>query len=165
MRRAGPVLAAAVVLVANAFALVGVARNRAGAPEAEVLLTERELPLAPWSDDSTGVFLQLEWQRSLRGSRLEMPWFDRAKLESLGFDCSRFEKESRARYGRLVPRRAYVVLEYDGPASARRLEAVEAERGRDLPTAHPSRRAGSSRSTWASTPASCGAFTPSARGA
>ena len=123
MRRRGPILAAAVVVVANAIALSGVAHNRTGAPEAELLLTERELPLAPWSDESTGVFLRLEWQRSLPGSGPEWPWFDRAKLESLGFDLSRWEREARERYGRIVPRRAYVVLEYDGPAWARWLEA------------------------------------------
>jgi len=127
MRRAGPILAAVVVLVANAVALVGVARNLSGRPEAEVLLTERELPMAPWSDESTGTFVRLEWQRSLPGSKVEWPWFDRAKLESLGFDCARWEKEARERYGRMVPRRAYVVLEYDGPAWARWLEAREAE--------------------------------------
>lgn len=127
MRRRGPILAAAVVLVANVVALVGVAGNRAGKPEAELLLTERELKVAPWSDESTGVFLRLEWQRSPPGSKPGWPWFDRSKLESLGFDCARWEREARNRYGRMVPRRAYVVLEYDGPAWARWLEAREAD--------------------------------------
>ena len=45
MRRAGPVLAVAVVIVANALALVAVARNRAGEPEAEALLTEHGMRL------------------------------------------------------------------------------------------------------------------------
>ena len=129
MRRAGPILAAAVVILANVVALVGVARNRAGTPEAEVRLTERELPLSPWTDENTGAFLQLEWQRSFPGSKIETPWFDRAKLESLGFDCSypAEGKDARERYGRMVPRSAYVVLEYDGPAWRRWLEAREAE--------------------------------------
>ena len=129
MRRAGPILAVAVVILANAVALVGVARNRAGTPEAEVRLTERELPLSPWTDENTGAFLQLEWQRSFPGSKIETPWFDRAKLESLGFDCSypAEGKDARERYGRMVPRSAYVVLEYDGPAWRRWLEAREAE--------------------------------------
>ncbi|HYN04263.1 MAG TPA: DUF4824 family protein [Vicinamibacteria bacterium] len=64
MRRAGPVLAAAVVALADLVALMGVARNRAGAPEAEVRLTEREIPLSPWTDENTGAFLRLEWQRA-----------------------------------------------------------------------------------------------------
>ena len=129
MRRWGPVLAGAVVIVANVVVLAGVARNRAGVAEAEVRLTERELPLAPWTDESTGAFLRLEWQRSLPGSKVETPWFDRAKLCSLGFDCSTPAegKDARERYGRMVPRRAYVVLEYDGPAWRRWLEAREAE--------------------------------------
>lgn len=137
MRRAGPILAVVVVILANLVALVGVARNRAGEPEAEVLLTERELPLAPWTDESTGAFLQLEWQRSFPGSKIETPWFDRAKLESLGFDCSypAEGKDAREQYGRMVPRRAYVVLEYDGVAWLRWLEAREAEPEKtDAPT-------------------------------
>ena len=137
MRRAGPVLAVAVVILANAVALVGVARNRSGQPEAEVLLTERELPLAPWTDESTGVFLQLEWQRSLPGPKPETPWLDRAKLESLGFDCSVPAEApgARERYGRMAARPAYVVLEYDGEAFRRWLEAAEAQPGSpdDLP--------------------------------
>ncbi len=136
MRRAGPILAAAVVVVANAVALVGVAHNRAGEPEAEVRLTERELPLALWTEDNTGAFLRLEWQRKFPGSKIETPWFDRAKLASLGFDCSypAEGKDARERYGRMVPWRAYVVLEYDGPAWHRWLEAAEAApEGKDAP--------------------------------
>jgi hypothetical protein len=99
-----------VVILANAVALVGVARNRSGEPEAEVLLTERELPFAPWTDETTGVFLRLEWQRSLPGSKVETPWLDRAKLESLGFDGSVPPEApgARERYGRMGPH-AYVV--------------------------------------------------------
>jgi hypothetical protein len=138
MRRRGPIFAAAVVVVANAVALSGVAHNRAGAPEAELLLTERELPLALWSDESTGVFLRLEWQRSFPRGKLDWPWFDRAKLESLGFDCSRWEREVREGYGRIVPRRAYVVLEYDGPAWARWLEASVPGREEAPPGSAPS---------------------------
>jgi hypothetical protein len=119
VRRAGPLLAAAVVIVANVVALAGVARNRAGRPEAEALLTERELPLAV-DDESTGVFLQLQWSRSALPTEPERPWLDRARLESLGLRCSRpaeaeDEKDCFRRNG---PRRAYVVLEYDGPAWA-----------------------------------------------
>ena len=128
MRRRGPVLAAAVVIAANALALVAVARNRAGEPEAELRLTERELPPAPWTDQSTAVFLRLEWQRSLPGSKADWPWFDRAKLEALGFDCrhSIDAKDAREHYARMAARPAYVVLEYDGPAYARWSEVGQA---------------------------------------
>lgn len=131
MRRAGPVLAVAVVILANALALLAVARNRAGDPEAEVLLTERELPLAPWSDESTGTFLRLEWRRPFPGSMDEAPWLDQAKLESLGFDCSvpPDGKGARERYERMAARSAYVVLEYDGQAFRRWLDAAEAQPG------------------------------------
>jgi hypothetical protein len=131
MRRTGPVLAVAVVVLANALALLAVARNRAGEPEAEVLLTERELPLAPWTDESTGTFLQLDWQRSPPGSKDEAPWLDQAKLESLGFDCSVPAEApgARERYLRMAARPAYIVLEHDGEAFRRWLEAAEAQPG------------------------------------
>jgi hypothetical protein len=105
-----------VVVVANLVALASVARNRSGEPEAELWLTERELPRAPWTDESTGVFLRLEWARSPPGSKADWPWFERAKLESLGFDCSHpaDAKDAAKHYARVVPREAYVVLELDG---------------------------------------------------
>lgn len=120
MRRAGPVLAAAVVVVANLVAIAGVARNRSGEPEAELWLTERELPRAPWTDESTGVFLRLEWARSLPGSKADWPWFDAAKLEALGFDCGHpaDAPDAATHYARLMPRNAYVVLDLDGPPEA-----------------------------------------------
>jgi hypothetical protein len=56
---------------------------------------------------------------------------------SLGFDCSYPAEgnDARERHGRMVPRRAYVLLEYDGPAWHRWLEASEAEPDRkDAPS-------------------------------
>lgn len=129
MRRAGPLLAAAVVVVANLVALTSVARNRSGEPGAELWLTERELPRAPWTGESAGVFLRLEWARSWPGSKADWPWLDRAKLESLGFDCDHpaDAEDAASRYARVVPREAYVVLELDGEAFARWIEAREGQ--------------------------------------
>lgn len=139
MRRAGPLLAAAVVVVANLLALASVARNRSGEPEAELWLTERELPRAPWTDESSGVFLRLEWARSRPGSKADWPWFDRAKLESLGFDCSHpaDAKDADSHYARVMPREAFVVLELDGEAFARWLEAREAQPPAPSPPSGP----------------------------
>jgi hypothetical protein len=115
---------AAVVLVANAGALAVVARNARGAPDAVVTLTEREIRLTSADGDTTGMTLSMQWNR-----RVPLQWFDRAKLTSLGFDCSVDPDGPGARqyYGlALAPRTAYIVLEYDpgrpadeAPAAAR----------------------------------------------
>ena len=127
MRRAGPLLAAVVVLLANGSALLEVARNRAGEAEAEAWLTERELPLAPGSGARTGVFLRLDWQRcSTPCAKGSLPWLDRARLEALGLDCRTAPEAPGAEehYRRMLPRRAFVVLEHDGPAWRRWHEAA-----------------------------------------
>jgi hypothetical protein len=103
---------AAVVLVANAGALAVVARNARGAPDAAVTLTEREIRLTSVEGDTTGMTLIMQWNR-----RVPLPWFDRAKLTSLGFDCSVDPTGPGAQeyYSgpALAPRTAYIVLEYD----------------------------------------------------
>ncbi|HOC16706.1 MAG TPA: DUF4824 family protein [Vicinamibacterales bacterium] len=44
-------------------------------------------------------------------------WFDRAKLEEVGFDCSLpLDRANAARYRAMPPRRTYAVLEYEGEA-------------------------------------------------
>jgi hypothetical protein len=48
-----------VVIATNAFMLARVAQNRAGAPEARVEMTERELPLVRLGDLDTGVALRI----------------------------------------------------------------------------------------------------------
>jgi hypothetical protein len=128
-----------VVVLTNLVALAGVARNRSAEPEAELWLTERELPRAPWTDEGAGVFLRLEWARSLPGSKADWPWFDRAKLESLGFDCGHpaDAPDAASHYARVMPREAYVVLELDGEAFARWLEAREAQPPAPAPPSGP----------------------------
>jgi hypothetical protein len=116
----GFVLPAALVLAADAWLLVGVARNRAGEPEAELELTERELHLVRLGDENTGVALGFEWE----GPRFRPPWeaaptwFDEAKLRELGYDPGK-------RAHRLLPKQAFVVFERTGGAA---LKAVDASR-------------------------------------
>ncbi len=101
-----------VVLVANAGALAIVARNGSGTPDASLQLTERELRVTNMGTDTTGMTLTLRWDRDT-----VMPWFDRAKLTSLGFDCSTppDAPEAPEHYSGpwILPRSAYVVFEYD----------------------------------------------------
>jgi hypothetical protein len=105
-----------VVLVANAGALAVAARNGNGTPDATLNLTERELRVTNLGTDTTGMTLTLHWDRNA-----VMPWFDRAKLVSLGFDCSMAPDAPGAwdHYAGpwILPRSAYVVFEYDADRS------------------------------------------------
>ena len=89
---------AALVLGGNAFALIGVAYNRSGAPDAQVELSERELVSPPryaiHERENSGLALQIAWrldygpQHTYSGHvrhRSGAPWLDRDKLKSLGF--------------------------------------------------------------------------------
>jgi hypothetical protein len=126
MKHASLAGAAAIVVVANLFALVHAARNRSGQPDAQVTLTDRELTYYRNADDS-GVQLNLMWADSYarfyvpglnyaeQGSRV---WLTRPELESLGFDCRVAASDPKADsfYARQRPRRGFVAMELDGPA-------------------------------------------------
>jgi hypothetical protein len=124
MKRASLVIAASIVLVANASALFHAARNRAGNPEAEITLTNRELRYFDQSatDEDSGVTLHLQWTDPNILWTPEMEhrpnWFDRQKLQALGFDCGVDPGSSEAArfYQRQRPRAAFAALEYDGAA-------------------------------------------------
>ena len=130
------ILAGALVIVANAVALTGVLYNRSGAPEATLVLTERELPLHSLHRESTGVMLRLRWSAPLQDPDLfpsqgtvpvRAEWFDQDKLEALGFDCSVDLDHPGAEqfYRKALPMEAYVVLEQDGEAWREHLSRLE----------------------------------------
>jgi len=104
MNRRGLLAAAALVVVANAIALVGVARNRASALRT-IDLTERELALGYQGEENSGIDLRLtiNYQST-------MDWFDDAKLQELGFPAS---VSSIKEYRDWPARPAYVAFEYD----------------------------------------------------
>jgi hypothetical protein len=112
MRRNGLLFAAAIIVLANAFVLIGVARNRSG-PQQSIQLTERELPMIPRGNEDTGVSLRLQWEQLYLGPANSYPWLDRAKLESLGFDCEGALRDPKRRP---LDRPAFLVLEYNGAA-------------------------------------------------
>ncbi len=133
MNLRGFLLPAALVVAADAWLLVGVARNRAGEPDAELELTERELRLVRLGDENTGVALDWEWE----GPRFRPPWevaptwFDEAKLRDLGYDPGKLAH-------RLLPKEAFIVFEHAGGAGLRAVDA-----GRDagaLRRRYPDRR-------------------------
>ncbi len=126
MKHAGVFAPAAIVLLANAFALIHAAINRSGQPEAEITLTERELNYSPGADDS-GVALNLRWVDSGAApyssasdpAELEArTLLNQAKLEELGFDCRVAPSDPKAGvyYVQQSARTGFVALEYDGAA-------------------------------------------------
>jgi hypothetical protein len=149
MRRYGMSMAISLLIVVNAVVLGGIAYNRSGEPTTTITLTEREIPLsyASYSDrENTGLSLRLEWETvgtspegySSPGKRRrndKKEWFDKAKLESIGFNCSMPLDATGAEdhYQKMLPRKTYVVLEYEGAAweswlADAREELAESER-------------------------------------
>jgi hypothetical protein len=132
MRKHGMFIAIGLLVLVNAIVLAGIAYNRSGEPAATITLTERELPLISYyrydDRENTGLSLRLDWSNGkpwpvaiLQGKSaedLETVWFDKAKLESIGFDCSLPVNDPKAEnhYQRMLPRKTFVVLEYEGPA-------------------------------------------------
>lgn len=118
MRRA-PLLAvaAAVALAAPLFVLVASERNRGGTPEAEVVLTERELRLVPLGEGRRWAVLRIDWNRSRQFDRKDAGWFGREKLAELGFDTRLAPDDPNALsfYGWQPAREVFLALEYDGP--------------------------------------------------
>jgi len=126
MRRTGLWWAAALVVVSNLGAMGFAAFNRSGEPEAVLELTERELRLPPKQAENTALTLELVFERPRPAGPLRPPreagWFDRAKLQSIGFDCSRPVTPENASYYRVrPPRSTYAALEYEGEAWRRQM--------------------------------------------
>lgn len=121
MRRA-PLLSIAALVAVAAPLLVVLAsvRNRVAEPEAEVVLTSRELRLVPLGEGRRWAVLRLDWNRDLQWSRKEPGWFDVARLAALGFDTRLPASDARASgfYGWQPAREVFLALEYDGRAAA-----------------------------------------------
>lgn len=133
MRRYGIWLATGLVVLVNLVILGGVAWNRSGQPEARMVLSERELRLAGGGTENSGLSLRLAWRH--QGDAVQ-DWFDQKHLEAVGFDCSRVPDNPAAEryYRKQLPRRAYLVLEFEGPAWQRWKEKQNA-RYRELEAA------------------------------
>lgn len=144
----------ALILAANAVALLGVAYNRSGEPESVLPLTERELAL-PWrtyDGENSGIALTIRWRVPDRKpdrasaptyyySGLAPAWLDKAKLSELGFDVSRSldTPAGRRHYEKLLAKEVLLVLELDGPAYQAMLERARehARSEAELASANP----------------------------
>jgi len=130
MKLRGLLAGLALIALANAVALGGVALNRRGEPDATVTLTERELRI-PWSainnEDDTGLDLQLEWNARWAGGDRSPDGLPLTTLRELGFPPRPGHNEP--------PRTAWVVMEMDGEAwrswVAKRRRQVEEERRKE----------------------------------
>jgi len=109
-------------LVLTIAGLLGCGAWNRGATLQRLTVTEREVGL-PWHwrnavDDDEGMLrLRIEWQR--RDEPLdERTWLTEDKLREIGLDVSipAGAPEAQRHYGRALPKIAWVVLEYDGPA-------------------------------------------------
>ncbi len=130
MKRVGLWTVIALVLGTNALVFTGVASNRSGDGEALLHMTERELPLSSTSEENTGMSVRLTWQQQPELDRgLGPSWFDQAKLEALGYDYSvpLTDLSAKLHYSKATPRKAFVVLEYEGDAWRQWLADAERE--------------------------------------
>lgn len=134
-------VAGLIVVVANAWALLGSWQNRRSASGGSLELPEGEVTMAWIPGESTVTQLRIHWDSLRRtGEAQGQPaWLDAAKLAELGFDCSvpLSDPRARAHYPSLLPREVFVALEFAGdawrsaPADRRqrtRLFAIDAAR-------------------------------------
>jgi hypothetical protein len=128
-----------VVLVAtNIIVLSGVAANRSGNPESQVILTERELQL-PYRihEENSGLTLRFAWRTLGKDTGAvdwrSPAWFNREKLEELGFHIdTSFKARDNEIYAKMpIPKEVFLVLENDGEAyreAVRRAEETVKEK-------------------------------------
>jgi hypothetical protein len=111
------------VLLATMAGLLGCGAWNRGEARQRLTLTERELRL-PWplrhatvEDEEGQLRLAIEWQRR-DGPLDERNWLTEDKLKAIGFDLSipAGNPDAERHYQRALPKLAWVVLEYDGPA-------------------------------------------------
>jgi len=132
VKRHGFYSALFLLLAVNALVLGGIAYNRSGTADANVELTERELPLNPADSENSGMSLRIDWRRY---DGHESQWFDRSKLVSIGYDCALpvDAADAERHYAKALSRKTFVVLEYEGKSwetwkarEMRQLGAMEA---------------------------------------
>jgi hypothetical protein len=131
MKRPWLIAALALLALSNVWVLIHVARNRSGSPDADVELTARELVYYGGRSEDSGVMLMLRWQNPAPEYEIlgiEWPgWFDRKKLEELGFDLHvpADAKDASRHYQKQRSREGFVALVFDGPAWQRWLKMRE----------------------------------------
>jgi hypothetical protein len=146
-------LGVALILLSNAIVLAGVAYNRSGEQESALQLTERELSLQRWhwpQNENSSVDLYLKWRVAYSLPPDDQPrsdwyhgihWLQPEQLRELGFEVEG-DLNSGQRANQLssqLSRRAWLVLEHDGPAYQAELDILrrKLERAASLVQARP----------------------------
>ena len=107
------------LLAINAIVMAGVFRNRSRAVQ-EITLTERELPFNDFGrggrDENSGLSLRLDYDNDFSVLSPRSGWITIKHLQDIGFDTTMPPEApgAFAHYGKMLPRKAVVVLEYDG---------------------------------------------------
>lgn len=126
----------AMIVVGNTIALTGIYYNRTG-DDTKITMTQRELHLPYYyydgfQSENSGVAFTLEWRTCNDNfdcsSKWENPaWLNKRKLSELGFDTDIpfTARHAERRYHKMLPREAYVVLEYNGPTYAKKLKQAQ----------------------------------------
>lgn len=135
MRRYLACGAGLLVVLVNAWVLVGVARNRLGEPDATLILTEREMSVdRSMMPENSAVDLALQvnhWQPGRPASRTYewTAWLQPPRLAELGFDVvlPKNLAEARRAADRQPARRAWALVQLGGDVLERWTDAVSAE--------------------------------------
>ncbi len=125
------------LLLVNGVVLGGVGVNRSGDPEAQVILTERELEL-PYrlEKENSGLSLSLDWRvigdddSSNSYSNWNVPvWFDTAKLKELNVALPPTDVLDNYDRNKKMPseKEVFIVLELNSPLFAKVISSLEAE--------------------------------------
>ena len=123
MKRYGLALSIGLVLLVNIFVFSGIIYNRSGKFDAEVTLTEREVPLTRAQKENTGLFLKLDWEMSgsyqFEEFKSKINWLNEDKLKQLGYEFPsqinssnvyKFDKYN----AKFPPSKTFIVLEFNG---------------------------------------------------
>ena len=128
------ILAFVMVVTTNIVVLMGVASNRSGEPEAQIILTERELTLQQYNifKENSGLTLRLTWRTMSEDYYFSAflkraAWLNAEKLEELGFNIDDYL--SPIVYKRLIPKEVFIVLENNSEACREVEMRLEKEEG------------------------------------
>jgi hypothetical protein len=125
-----------ILMATNIVVLLGVASNRSGKHDAQILLTERELQLAyRMNKENSGLSLRLDWRALGKDEndnnyidRRTPAWFNAKKLEELGFNINDKlnSKGNKTSYRQSIPKEVFIVLENDGEQYRAAVKKAEA---------------------------------------